>query len=317
MRALVTGVGGFVGGHLAREFADDGYEVHGLDIHRHGPLPDGVEEIHVTDVLDGGAVARLVGDLRPDVVVHLAGAASVRESFDHPLRTWRLNLDGTLSVLEAVRTARSETTVLAVTSSEMYGLVPLDSLPVTEATPARPHSPYGASKAAADLAIAQYHDGYGLRALRARPFNHLGPGQDNRFLVPSVAEQIARGEAGSVERIEVRVGNTETRRDFLDVRDVVHAYRLIIDQGDPRVPYVIGSGRSRSVQEILDGLAAQARNPVDFVVDPARRREGEQPDLYGSSERLTSDTGWSPRFSLNETLRDTLDFWRARVAEEE
>jgi len=275
----------------------------------------GVEDVHIADILDEEAVAGLVADLRPEAIVHLAGAASVGQSFERPTWTWRLNLNGSLSLLEAVRTRSPETALLAVTSSEMYGLVPTDELPVTESTSIRPHSPYGASKAAADFAVGQYHDGYGLRVMRARPFNHLGPGQDNRFLVPSVAEQIARGEVQETDGIEVRVGNTETRRDFLDVRDVVRAYRMILEDGDPGQPYVIASGGSVSVQDVLDGLGALAMRPVRFVVDPSRRREGEQPDLYGSAERLASDTGWSPRFSLNDTLRDTLDDWRSRVAE--
>lgn len=316
MRALVTGIAGFVGRHLVGEFAQAGYEVHGVDIAAPSdPIP-WIAGFHEGDVLDRAAVADLVGDLRPDVIVHLAGAASVGRSFAEPLRTWNLNLDGTLSLLEAVRLVHPDARMLTVTSSEVYGLVDPRDLPVTESTPLRPHSPYGASKAAADMAVQQYRAGYGLTVHRVRPFNHVGPGQDTRFLVPSVARQIAVGERDGHDATEVHVGNTATRRDFLDVRDVVRAYRLILESGDPDIPYVVAGGRSLAVQDVLDLLAAESATRVHFVSDPARRREGEQHDLYGSAERLTADTGWTPQYRVTDTMRDTLDFWRARVVEE-
>lgn len=313
--ALVTGIAGFVGRHLAPELARAGYEVHGADIATGPVIPD-VAAVHRLDILDASGVATLVGDLRPDVIVHLAGAASVGRSFAEPRATWRLNLDGTLSLLEAIREVHPAARMLTVTSSEVYGRVVSGDLPVTETTPFLPHSPYGASKAAVDLAVQQYQAGYGLGVFRVRPFNHIGPGQDARFLVPSVAQQIARGEQAGEAEITVQVGNTDTRRDFLDVRDVVRAYRLILESGDPAVPYVVAGGRSLAVQDILDLIAAEARVPVRFVVDAARQREGEQADLYGSSERLTADTGWSPEHRLTDTVRDTLDHWRARIGEE-
>lgn len=317
VRALVTGISGFVGRHLAGELSRAGYEVHGADIVASARPLDDVVAVHTVDILDGGAVTALMGDLHPDVVVHLAGAASVARSFADPVATWRLNVDGTLTVLEAVRGAHPDARVLVITSSEVYGLVDRSQLPVTEETPLRPHSPYGASKAAVDLMVRQYHDGFGLHVVRARPFNHLGPGQDERFLVPSVARQIALGEREGRDVIEVKVGNTATRRDFLDVRDVVRAYLLILQSGDPGVPYVVASGRSISVQEVLDLIARHSSAHVRFTSDETRRREGEQPDLYGSAERLTADTGWRPEHHLMSTLRDTLDYWRARIDEEE
>lgn len=317
MRALVTGISGFVGRHLSEELARAGYEVHGADIAPPREPIVSAASVHTLDILDGAGVAALVGDLRPDVIVHLAGAASVGRSFADPVGTWRLNVDGTLTVLEAIRGNHPSARALVVSSSEVYGLVDAGLLPVNEDTPLRPHSPYGASKAAVDLMVRQYHDGYGLHVARARPFNHLGPGQDDRFLVPSVARQIALGEREGHGIIEVRVGNTSTRRDFLDVRDVVRAYRLILESGDPAVPYVVASGRSVSVQDVLDLIAAHARDRVRFVSDAERRREGEQPDLYGSAERLTADTGWRPEHQLTDTVRDTLDHWRVRIGEEE
>jgi GDP-4-dehydro-6-deoxy-D-mannose reductase len=259
----------------------------------------------------------LVADVGPDVVFHLAGAASVGQSFADPVGTWRVNLDGTLAVLEALRARGPDVRGVIVTSGEIYGLVPPGELPVGPATPMHPHSPYAASKAAADLAAGQYHDGYGLPILRVRPFNHLGPGQDARFVVPSVARQIARGERDGLDHIEIHVGNVTTRRDFSDVRDIVRAYRLIAEKGTAGTPYLACSGRSVAVRELIDALAELSTARITIVSDETRRREGEQPDLYGSPEELSADTGWQPVIPLSTTLSDTLDWWRARVAEED
>jgi len=316
VRALVTGISGFAGHHLATELLGAGYEVHGVILSDTEPVPAGVASAHVADITDPPAVDAAFAAVDPGLVFHLAGAASVGQSFADPLGTWRVNLDGTLAVLEAIRRRGTETRCVVVTSGEVYGRVPVRSLPVGPDTPMVPYSPYGASKAAADLAALQYRIGYGLPVLRVRAFNHIGPGQDPRFVVPAVARQIALGERDALERIEIHVGNVDSRRDFSDVRDMVRAYRLIAERGDPDVAYVAGSGRSVAVRELIDGLAALARAETSVTSDATLRREGEQTDLYGSPDRLTADTGWVPEIPLDVSLRDTLDWWRARVAEE-
>ena len=317
MRALVTGISGFAGHHLTADLLGAGHEVHGLILSDAEPVPGGVASTYVADVTDPAAVDTAFAAVDPDLVIHLAGAASVGRSFADPLGTWRVNLDGTLAVLEAVRTRCPGARCVVVTSGEVYGRVPVEALPVGPDTPMVPQSPYGASKAAADLAALQYHVGYGLKVLRVRAFNHIGPGQDARFVVPAVARQIALGERDGLERIEIHVGNVDTRRDFSDVRDMVRAYRLVAERGDPGVAYVAGSGRSVAVRELIDGLAGLARAATSVTSDATLRREGEQPDLYGSPDRLTADTGWVPEIPLDVSLRDTLDWWRARVAEED
>jgi GDP-4-dehydro-6-deoxy-D-mannose reductase len=317
VRVLVTGIAGFVGRHLANELIAHGHEVVGLDIAQPAtPLADAVA-LMTADLLDADAARRAIASARPDAIIHLAGAASVGQSFADPLGTWRLNLDGTLSVLEAVRREAPEARCLTALSGEAYGLVDPSQLPVTEATPMRPHSPYGASKAAADLACAQYRDGYGLDVVRVRSFNGIGPGQDARFVVPAVARQIAVGEREGVESIGISVGNVETRRDFTDVRDIVRAYRLLVECERPEEVYLVCSGHSRPVRDLIDGLAALASSPVTVASDPTRRRDGEAPDLYGSHDRLSADTGWRPAIALEASLSDTLDWWRTRVAEED
>ena len=317
MRVLITGATGFAGRHLSRRCISAGHEVDALV--RQG-REDAVEpgaRPHVADLADPGQVAAVLRAARPDGIVHLAGASSVGRSFADPLGTWHVNLGGTLSVLEALRTEAPGTPTLIVTSGEIHGLVPVETLPVTADTPLHPVSPYGASKAAADLAAGQYRAAHGVAAIRVRAFNHIGPGQDPRFVLPNVARQIARAEREGRDRVEVSVGNLDTRRDFVDVRDMVRAYLLLLERGEPDTVYLACGGRSTAVREIVEGLVPLARIPVTFTSREGLRREGEQPDLYGSPERLRADTGWSPEIPLETTLADTLDHWRERVARDD
>ncbi len=315
MRILATGITGFVGHHLARLLQEEGHEVAGLVFGRDEPVPPGVE-VHWGDVTDAAAVAQAVSTARPEGVLHLAGASSVGASFANPLGTWRINLDGTLAVLEAVRAADVPPRTVVITSGEVYGQVPLDALPVEEDTPTRPLSPYAASKAAADLAALQYRIGYGLPVIRVRAFNPVGPGQDARFVLPNVARQIAIAERDGLAGVTLRLGNLTSRRDFTDVRDMVRAYLRILEDGDPDVPYLACSGASVSIRDLVDGVVAAARLDVEVESDPGLLRPGEQPDLYGSPRRLR-DLGWSPEIPLEQTLADTLDWWRTQVMNEE
>ena len=316
VRVLITGATGFAGRHLSSYCASRGHEVHALvRPGREGAVVPGVAA-HAADLGDAAEVAAVLRDVAPEGVAHLAGASSVGRSFAEPVATWDINLGGTLTLLEAVRETGVNGRVLVVTSGEIYGLVPVADLPVTERTPLHPVSPYGASKAAADLAAAQYRAAYGVAAVRVRAFNHVGPGQDPRFVLPNVARQIARAERDGVP-VEVTVGNVNTRRDFMDVRDMVRAQLLLLERGDPDAVYLACTGRSVAVRELIEGLAELARVPVTFRSDAGLRREGEQPDLYGSPDRLRADTGWTPEIPMQTTLADTLDWWRARTAEEE
>jgi GDP-4-dehydro-6-deoxy-D-mannose reductase len=314
VRVLITGITGFAGGHLASLLLAEGHEVHGLvRPGREAAAPPGTTP-HPADLLDPAAVGALLDEVQPGRVFHLAGAASVGRSFADPLGAWRDNLQGTLSVLEALRAKPDPPRTVVSLSGEAYGRVPLDALPVTGDTPMHPLSPYGASKAAADIACEQYRAAWGVPVIRARAFNQLGPGQDDRFVLPTIARQIAEAEARGDDRARLELGNLETRRDFTDVRDVVSAYRLLAEHGDPDHPYLVASGASRPIRDLVDGLAALARIPVEVHSAPERRREGEQPDLYASAIRLAADTGWAPEIPLEASLRDTLDWWRARAA---
>ena len=299
MRVLITGAGGFVGGHLADYCGAQGAEVVG---------PSRQE----VDLLDAAAVRALVARVQPERVFHLAAEASVSRSWDTPAMVVEHNVRTTLNVLEAVRAEAPDAVVLVSCSGEEYG--PPEEVPVSERHPLRPQNPYAASKAMSDVLAGFHADAYGLNVVRTRAFNHAGPRQSDTYVVASFARQIAEAEASSSDgRAVIMHGNAETRRDFSDVRDVVRAYWLVAAQGTPDV-FNVCSGRSTSVSDILGRLAAHSTLEVEGRVDPARLREGEVMEIRGSHDKLTDATGWQPEIDLDQTLRDTLDWWRERVA---
>lgn len=297
MRALVTGAAGFVGRHLIEHLTSHGDEVTGVD-RAEGP-----------DLLDSAGWTALLGDLRPDAVYHLGGWSDVGASWEHPLDAFRANAEGTLNVLQACREVAPR--VLVVSSADIYGKVSPDELPLTEASPIRPVSPYAASKVAADELALQAWLGFGIHTVRVRAFNHLGPGQSRHFLVPALAERIARCEHDGDEI--VRVGNLTPRRDLTDVRDVVRAYRLLIEHGAPGEAYNVCSGRDLAVSDIARRLVSMAERPLRLEVDPALQRPVDVPVLRGDAAKLTAATGWSPEAPLEVTLADVLDEWRKAV----
>jgi GDP-4-dehydro-6-deoxy-D-mannose reductase len=313
VRVLITGVTGFAGGHLAAHCAGLGHEVHGLVRPGREPAAPPSVRAHPAKLTDPGSVRAALAAAAPDRVLHLAGAASVGRSFGAPGEAWSANLCGTLGLLEALRLEGASAPCLVVSSGEVYGRVPLEALPVGPDTPMRPLSPYGAAKAAADLAALQYRDGYGLPVTVVRAFNQIGPGQDERFVLPSSARQIAEAELRGDERCVIRIGNVGVRRDFTDVRDMVRAYWLLSERPPADGVHLACSGRSLSVGDLLGELAAHARRPVVFQADPERVREGEQPDLYGLPSPTLVEAGWRPEIPLAQSLADTLEFWRHRL----
>lgn len=297
MKALITGAGGFVGPHLARELEADGSDVTGLDL-RNGP-----------DLLDVDAWRRVVEDHRPDVLYHLAGWSDVGASWEHPIETFQVNALGTLSVIDAALAAKTERLIL-ISSADVYGPVPTDEQPITELHPPRPHSPYGASKQAAEVLAMQAHRAHGLDVVVVRPFNHIGPGQSPRFAAPAFATQIASAElAGGGEILH---GDLSARRDMTDVRDVVRAYRLLAERGEPGEVYNVCRGDAIAMADLLDGLLDRATVPVTTAVDPARLRPVELPVLEGSNAKLAAATGWTPQIPLARSLADILDDARER-----
>jgi len=279
---LITGAAGFAGTYLATACAAAGDEV--------TALPRAA-----CDLLDADAARAAVAAARPDVVHHLAARAHVGESWRDPAGTLRDNVAMTLNLLEAVRAEAPGATVVAVASGEVYGTP--ETLPIREDAPLRPQNPYAVSKASADLLAGFYADAHGLRIIRARAFNHAGPGQADTYAISSFARQVAEG-AGRIV-----TGNPDTRRDYTDVRDVVRAYRLLAERAAPGV-YNVCSGRAVSTAELVRALGAE------HEVDPARLRPHEVMELRGSCEALRAATGWEPEIPLERTLSETVAYWR-------
>jgi len=315
MRALITGIAGFAGSHLAEYLLrHTDCTVAGV-LHRQSGRVAHLRErvtLYQADVRDAAAVAEIIADVRPDLIFHLAAQSSVPISWQHPWTTFEQNVHGQVNVLQAVAQQHLPARILVVGSNEEYGLIQPDDLPIDEDTPLRPHSPYGVSKVAQDLMGWQYYRSYNLAVIRVRPFNHIGPGQGDRFVAPAFARQIAEIEAGQREPI-LRVGNLATQRDFSDVRDVVRAYWLAVTTGEPGQVYNIGSGAGQSIQALLETLLGLARVAIQVEPDPALMRPSDVPVSVCDCRRLQAATGWQPRISFEESLRSILDDWRERV----
>jgi GDP-4-dehydro-6-deoxy-D-mannose reductase len=309
VRVLITGAAGFAGRHLAAGCASDGTPVTGVGRGEQDPGP-ALDEYIAVDLLEADGTREAFRRARPDAVFHLAAEASVARSWKHPAETLRVNVEMALNVLEAVRAECPEAPVLVAGSGEVYG--PPAELPVTEWAPLRPQNPYAVSKAAVDLLARFYADAHGLRVLCTRSFNHAGPGQSDAYVVSAFARQIAAAEAAGDRAVTLRTGSVEPRRDFTDVRDVVQAYRLLVERAEPET-YNVCRGESTAVADILAGLAEHTELQVDQVTDPQLVRDHEVMEIRGSNERLTSATGWRPEIPLSQTLADTLDWWRAEV----
>ena len=260
------------------------------------------------DLRDAAQARDTVASTKPGVIYHLAARAHVGDSWNDPGGTLRDNVTMTLNVLEAVRAEAHGATVVAVASGEVYG--PPQKLPVDESAPLRPQNPYAVSKASADLLAGFYADAHGLRVIRARAFNHAGPGQAPIYAIASFAQQVAEAVDAGENPIRIVTGNPDTRRDYTDVRDVVRAYRLLAERAEPGV-YNVCSGRTASASELVAGLAAAAGVEVDHVIDPAKVRPHEVMELRGSYDRLRAATGWEPEIPLARTLSETLAWWRA------
>jgi GDP-4-dehydro-6-deoxy-D-mannose reductase len=298
VRALVTGAKGFVGIWLTTHLGDQGDEVIGID-----------REVEITD---GAAMREAVTTASPDVIYHLAAKAHVGESWNEPEAVLQVNAVGTLHLLEAARACSVPPRVLLISSAEVYGSVVEDQLPVTEETALAPVTPYAASKVAAEYLGVQAYLAYGLPVVRVRPFNHIGPGQSPGFVVSALAARIA--EAARAGASTIPVGNLEPRRDLTDVRDIVRAYRLVMESGTPGEVYNVCSGRDVSIAEVAERLLRLAGTEMTLVPDSELMRPVDVPIVRGDPTKLQRATGWQPQYDLDTTLRDVLDQWRERVA---
>ncbi len=256
------------------------------------------------DVTDAAGLAAALSSVAPDAVCHLAAQASVGRSWTEARSTFDVNAVGVLNLLEAASAVPHPPRVLLVSSAEVYGTVTPDQLPLREDDPFRPASPYAVSKAAAELLGLQAWLGRGLQVVRVRPFNHTGPGQAPDYVVPSLARQVAAAVASGADHLDV--GNLAARRDLTDVRDVVRAYRMLLADGRPGEVYNVCRGRSVAIEEVAQRLLAAAGVDLPLVVDPARVRPVDLPDLRGDPARLFAATGWVPEIELDRTLAEVL-----------
>jgi GDP-4-dehydro-6-deoxy-D-mannose reductase len=264
------------------------------------------------DLRDPQATLELVREVEPGIIFHLAADSSVPASYADPWETLENNIRGQLNLLEAVRKSVQSSRVLVVGSNEEYGAPDPDGLPLTEESPLRPGNPYAVSKVAQDLLGLQYYLAHGLLVIRARPFNHTGPGQSPRFVVPAFARQIARIEAG-LQEPEMRVGNLAAGRDFSDARDIVRGYYLAVVNGQAGEVYNLASGRSRPIRDVLDALLSLSEIPIAVTTDPDLYRPVDVPEVFGSADKLYRATGWALRIPFEQTLADTLAYWRRKV----
>lgn len=297
-RLLVTGASGFVGHHVAAAVAAGGFGETRLLA-----WPAGV------DLRDAAAVAAVLDELRPEQVLHLAAQSFVPRAFEDPTETFAVNVQGTVHLLDGLRRRGFRGRFLYASSGDVYGLVPETGLPVGPAHPTAPRNPYAASKVAAEQACLAFHRAEGFDALIARPFNHVGPGQDARFVLPALVRQVVDIAAGRQPAV-IEAGDIDTTRDFLDVRDVVGAYAAMLRSGRPGATYVVASGVERRIRDLLTRLCTLAGVEAEIRQDPAKLRPAEQRRMAGDATALRTDTGWAPRFDLDTTLSDILEHAR-------
>jgi GDP-4-dehydro-6-deoxy-D-mannose reductase len=316
LKALITGISGFVGSHLAEHLLESSdWEVAGTVFGPYDNISDlcGRLELYPAELSRLDVMTFILEQAQPDIIFHLAAQPLVSASRRDPWGTLETNIRMQLNVLEGVARVRPECQVLVVGSSEEYGLVSPEDLPMDEDTPLRPLSAYALSKVTQDLMGLQYALTHKLPVIRVRPFNHIGPRQRPGFVAPDLASQIAAAELGLQPAI-LQVGNLEARRDFSDVRDVVRAYVMLITHGEPGNVYNVGSGESHSIQELLDRLLAMSQVSIKVVQDPQRMRPSDVPEVVCDASRIRDHTGWEPEIPFEQSLQDILDYWRQEQA---
>jgi len=317
VRALITGASGFAGSHLCEYLLDQaGWELFAVcfaacTTENLDPIRERITMLS-GDLMAADWVAETLAEARPEVVFHLAAQSSPSASLVDPAGTLVNNMVSQVNLFQGILKASLDPLVLVVGSGDEYGLVRPGEVPVDEDTPLRPANPYAVSKIAQDFLAFQYFLSHGLRAVRVRPFNHIGPRQSPVFVTADWAKQIAEIEAGLRPPV-VRVGNLSAQRDFTDVRDMVRAYYLAVTKGEPGQVYNIGSGVPHGVAEVLQILTGLGETSVRVETDPGRLRPSDIPVLACDSTRFRRRTGWEPRIPLEQSLRDILDYWRGQV----
>ena len=319
MRALITGVSGFAGSHLADYLiSHTDLEVWGTDISGNDRNIAHIREdldVVVGDMSQPDVASDILTRAQPDYVFHLAAQAFVPASWRDPWQTIANNIRAQLNMLQALVKSGDRPRMLIVGSADEYGMITPDELPITEAAPLRPYSPYAVSKIAQDMLGYQYFASHDLPIVRVRPFNHIGARQSSAFVTSDFAKQIAEIEAGSQEP-KLQVGNLEAKRDFTDVRDIVRAYHLALEYGEAGEVYNLGAEQAYSIREVLDMLLAVSQVEIEVVPDPARLRPSDVPVVVSDCGKFRQQTGWRATVALRESLLEVLNYWRERIKED-
>lgn len=311
MKALIIGGAGFVGGYLIKELAASGYEVHATCLEN-----EKITEkcsVHNLNILERDSVKTLLDEVMPDVVYHLAAQSSVSVSWKKPQLTAEINVVGTLNVLEAVRDSqKKDIRLILIGSGEEYGFIRNGACPLSEEEKLDPGNIYAATKACQGMLGKIYARAYKMDIIMVRAFNHSGPRQASMFVISDFCRQIAVIEKGDAPP-EIMVGNLSAKRDFTDVRDVVRAYRLLAEKGISGRVYNVGRGKAVEIQFILDTALGFSKLPIEVRKDPSKMRASDIPLIEPDVSGIAGDTGWKAEISMEQTIEDTLNYWRANV----
>lgn len=315
-KALITGVTGFAGSHLTELLLNEDVEVHGIQ--RWRSKSENIDHIkdriqfHEADLLDAHSLYKVIDEVRPNYIFHLAAQSYVQSSWASPSNTLEVNIIGSVHLFEAVRKSELDIVIQIACSSEEYGKVLKDEIPIKETNPLRPLSPYAVSKLAMDYLGYQYFESYGMKIIRTRGFNHTGPRRGDVFSESTFAKQIAEIEKGKKDPV-VYVGNLDAERDYTDVRDMVRAYYLAVQKCVPGEVYNIASGTSWKIKDVLNLLLSMSRKKIKIVQDPTRMRPSDVEVLVGDASKFRKQTGWKPEIPFEQTMKDLLNYWRENI----
>lgn len=314
--ALITGITGFAGSHLAELLLKEKVAVHGMlrwrsKMENIDAIKDKIK-LHEADLLDAHSLYTIIDQIRPDYIFHLAAQSYVQSSWSSPSNTMEINVIGSVNLFEAVRKTELPIVIQIASSSEEYGRVLPNEVPINENNPLRPLSPYAVSKLAMDYLGYQYWESYGMRIIRTRGFNHTGPRRGDVFAESTFARQIAEIEKGK-RKSEVLVGNLNASRDYTDVRDMVRAYYLSVQKCKSGDVYNIASGKSWKIGDVLNLLLSKSKHKIKIVQDKSRMRPSDVEILIGDASKFMTATGWEPKIPFEQTLEDLLNYWRSKV----
>ena len=310
MKALITGINGFVGEYLSDFLISNQIDVYGTVLSEEASIENiSDNKIFKMDLLDKNEVNKIIAEIKPDYIFHLAGQSSVALSWKKPDLTINVNVIGTINLLEAVKLYSNKSRVLIIGSSDQYGIVNPEQCPISENTPMNPQSPYATSKKTQEEIAIQYFKAFKINTIIVRAFNHIGPKQNKGFVIADFASQIAEIEKEKKAAI-IKVGNLDAKRDFTDVRDVVRAYYLVMTNGKSGEIYNVGSGITYKIKEILDKLLSLAKISIYIEKDNDKMRPSDVPLIQCDNSKISTECGWTLQYPIDQTLIDTLNYWR-------